>query len=132
MSIENATILALVEDLFFISRIGSTVKNLGYQIEWLERAAQVEGTFTEALAARQPALVIVDLNNRHIPWEEWMTAAKQDPETRQIPMMAFGSHMDVDLMKRAKETGADAVYAKSRFTEAMPELIQKLINAAEG
>lgn len=118
-------ILVLVEDLYFTSRIESTAKNLGFQVELLERANGIDRGFVEVLKERQPSLVIFDLNNKHIPWKEWILEAKEDETTSAYPLIAFGSHMDVETMQMAKASGADAVLAKSRFTEAMAELILK-------
>ncbi|MDH5507487.1 MAG: hypothetical protein OEZ02_09725 [Anaerolineae bacterium] len=123
-------IIALIADLFFTSRLESTAAALGYSVHLIEHTGQVGSTgqgFIDFLLERQPALVIVDLNNTAVPWESWITAAKAAPQTAAIPVIAFGSHKAVDLMARAQQTGADAVLAKSRFTQALPELIEQYI-----
>ena len=38
--------------------------------------------------------------------------------------MAFGPHVDAALMQEAKHIGADFVYARSRFSSGMPQLLQ--------
>lgn len=123
-------ILALVADLYFGVQIEKVASELGYAVEWIERAAQVgpqESDFMHLLAAWEPALVIVDLNNKALPWEGWIRLAKGNAGGRQVPVLAFGSHKDVDSMQRAKEAGADMVVAKSRFTADLPALVGKLV-----
>lgn len=127
-------ILALVADLFFITRVQSVCDRLGYAVKFVETTAQVGGEgadFGQYVAESQPVLVIVDTSHRGVPWAEWLAALKAAPETAGIPVVCFGSHKDVETMKQAKQAGADAVLAKSRFTEAMPEIIEKYARKAE-
>lgn len=140
-------LLGLVADLFFTVKIENVARGLGFRVRWIERAEDVAppevpagreaspqsgeprrgqvAAFIALLVEEQPALVIFDLNNRNVPWDSWIAAAKSSPATRRAPVIAFGSHMDVATQARATDAGADAVLAKSRFTQALPELIQK-------
>lgn len=142
-----ALLLGLVADLFFTVKIENVARGLGFRVRWIERAEDVAPpdtpdageassqlaepmrgqvtAFVALLVEEQPALVIFDLNNHDVPWDRWIAAAKFSPATRRTPVIAFGSHMDVAAQARASDAGADAVLAKSRFTEALPELIQK-------
>jgi hypothetical protein len=70
-------------------------------------------------------LLIFDLGNAEIPWRAWIPSIKTVPATRWIPIICFGSHVDVDTLREARQTGADEVVARSRFVTALPELIQK-------
>ncbi len=79
----------------------------------------------DVLTRWKPALIIFDLNNDRIPWEEWIQLITSVPATRRIPVMCFGSHMNVERMQAAKKAGADVVLARSRFTHELPDLIQK-------
>ncbi|MBI3362665.1 MAG: DUF309 domain-containing protein, partial [Chloroflexi bacterium] len=140
-------IVGLVSDLFFTVKIDYVARQLGYRVRWIERAEEVSppdtlddddtlrqlaeamrgqvASFIALLVEEQPALVIFDLNNNAVPWDKWIAAAKSSPATRRTPIIAFGSHMDVETQTRAKAAGADAVLAKSRFTEALPQLVTK-------
>jgi len=140
-------LLALIGDLFFSVRVEDVARRLGYRVRLIERAEQVAAddehghpaaddrpgeplhgpaaAFIALLVEEQPALVVVDLNNGAVPWERWISAAKSSAATRRVPVLAFGSHMDVETQARAKQAGADAVLAKSRFVQDLPELIQK-------
>jgi CheY-like chemotaxis protein len=125
---EQPRILAIISDLFFSSRVGSTLKALGYRATWLERpdAYPDAAAFAAALAADLPALVILDLNSP-LPWADWLTAAKAEPATAAIPWLAFGSHMETATLAAAKRAGAERVVARSKFSAELAELVQSLI-----
>jgi hypothetical protein len=85
----------------------------------------IEGVLIDQLARLGPKLLIFDLGNAEIPWSAWIPVLKTVPATRRIPVICFGSHVDVDTMKKARQTGANEVVARSRFVTALPALIQK-------
>lgn len=137
-------IVAFVTDLMFTTKIANVANHLGYQVEWIEKAADLgeidpdappelpgellhgrEGRLFQQLAKWQPALLLFDLNNKQVPWEPWIIALKSSPATRRMPILCFGPHEDVATMQRAKAIGADAVVARSRFTAGMPDLLQQ-------
>ena len=75
------------------------------------------------LVEKQPVLLIFDLNNETVPWLEWIRLVTSVPATRRIPVLCFGSHMDVDSLKAARQAGAQVVVARSRFVQDLPDLI---------
>lgn len=134
-------ILAFVSDLMFTTRINNVVRHIGFAIEWIEQADELgqptqkklrpgesvngrEGNLFTRVTDKQPALLLFDLTNSHIPWQKWIPILKSSPATRRIPIMAFGPHEDVATMQEAKRVGADFVYGRSRFTADMPTLLQ--------
>jgi len=146
MNTENGAelIVGFVADLFFSVRIEEAARRLDYRVIWVEKADDVapvdleapERQWAEHLQGRgavllddlsrwAPALIIFDLNNDQIPWKEWIELITSVPATRRIPVMCFGSHMDVETMRAAKEAGADVVLARSRFVKELPDLINK-------
>jgi CheY-like chemotaxis protein len=127
---EQPSILAIISDLFFISRVGSTLQALGYRATWLERpdAYADAAAFTASLATDPPVLVILDLNSP-TPWADWLAAAKADPATAAIPWLAFGSHMETATLTAAKRAGAERVVARSKFSAELLGLIQSLVAA---
>jgi len=137
-------IVGFVSDLMFTPRITNVARHLNYDIKWIESPIDLgtqttdlqaetrgeslhgqEGQLFENLTAWQPALLLFDLNNNAIPWRRWVALLRSSAATRHLPILCFGSHMDVEAMSDAKQAGADAVLARSRFTANMPELIQK-------
>lgn len=136
-------VVAFVVDLMFTTRIQNVVRGLDYRVQWVGRAADIEGEdvggvitpgeqiggktgrLFELITAWQPALLLFDLSNTAVPWQRWIAALKSSPATRRIPILAFGPHTNVELMQEATRVGADAVLARSRFTADMPTLLQK-------
>jgi predicted metal-dependent hydrolase len=145
MSSEQQPLLvAFVSDFFFAPQLEQVARQLGYRLQWIEQAAALgpeeanpavphpgepitgrAAILMEKLTQWQPALLIFDLGSETIPWRQWLPIIKSSPATRRLPALCFGPHVDVDTMQRAKELGADAVVARSRFASALPELIQK-------
>lgn len=137
-------IVAFVADLMFTTKIENVTRHLGFNVRWIEKAEDVgevdpdappeqpgeslygrQGKLFQKITNWQPALLLFDLTNEAVPWRRWMPVIKSSPSTRRIPIMAFGPHEDTERMTEAKRLGADAVYARSRFTAAMPDLLQK-------
>jgi predicted metal-dependent hydrolase/CheY-like chemotaxis protein len=137
-------IIAFVSDLMFATRVEDAAEMLGFRVDFIEREPQIShdhqpapqrqlgehlqgsgAVLIEKLAAMQPALLIFDLNNQEIPWREWIALLTSVPATRRIPVLCFGSHIDVNATQAARDAGATAVVARSRFVSALPELVQK-------
>ncbi len=135
-------IVGFVADLMFTMKIANVARHSGFEMKWLETAVSLNdeetlaeplgeslygrtGHLFEQITQWQPALLLFDLNNDAIPWRQWLPSLKSSPATKRIPIMAFGSHKDVETMQDAKRLGADFVYARSRFTSAMPQLFRE-------
>ena len=137
-------IAAFVADLMFQTRIESVAGRLGMRVQWLDSADQViamdndshatlgpEAILVNQLTRMRPKLLIFDLGNKSIPWAAWIPVLKTDPLIGQIPVICFGSHVDVGTLKTAREVGSDDVLARSRFVTALPELIQKYVQLSD-
>lgn len=133
-------VIVFVADLMFQTRIESTIEKLGYRVRLVERADQIiagdagglaslgpEEILVDHLFRLGPGLLIFDLGNAAIPWAAWIPVIKAASSTRRIPIICFGSHVDVETLTAAKRAGADQVLARSRFVTAMPELVEKYI-----
>ncbi|MCS7054857.1 MAG: DUF309 domain-containing protein [Thermoflexales bacterium] len=114
-------IVALVDDLLFQQPIASAAQHLGYAVEFAEPTDDV----VAYLVARQPQLIIVDLNVRSVDWERWVMAAKTSPATRKMPILAFGAHMDAARIAQARKAGCDAVISNGAFMADPAGAIQK-------
>jgi uncharacterized protein len=143
---ELPIIVGFVADLMFSVKIEEAAEKLGFQVRWIEDARELSPAGKDApiperqlgehlvgpgavlldrLSRWQPSLLIFDLNNEHIPWQEWIPMLTSVPTTRRIPVLCFGSHVDIHATEAARSAGANAVVARSRFSSALPELIQK-------
>lgn len=138
-------LVGFVADLMFTPRIENVARHLGFVVKWIGEETAVApatphiqpespgeqlhgqtGQLFELLTAWQPALLLFDLNNDAVPWARWIAMLKSSPATRRLPILCFGSHKDVEAISTARSAGADLVVARSRFTNEMGDLLQKL------
>ena len=117
-------LLALISDLFFVTRVAAAARQAGYSFEGLDTYRTIDD-FLEILHARPPALIVLDLNSA-LPWAEWLPAAKSDPLTSSIPWLAFGSHMNPKRLAAARRAGVDRVVPKSQLTAELNELLRQM------
>jgi len=140
---EKPKIVAFVSDLMFSLRIESAADQIDFMVIFLESVndfsyeiqqkreapgealAGLRGALMDRISQLQPALMLFDLNNQHIPWQDWIPLLKSVPATRRIPILAFGPHMDVDTITLAKDVGADVVVGRSRLVSSLPELLSQ-------
>ena len=84
---------------------------LGVELDWVdEKIVTTHTRITDYLVARQPLLVLVEMNTAR-GWLEIVTAIKTSPATRKIPILAIvlaiGDASD-DAAQRARKAGCDA------------------------
>ena len=107
--------LLLSDDLIFTSRIVGTARDLGL-------AMKSAGSFAQLLALAHeevPACVIVDL--AVIPGQiaelvDWLRKNCAPPPR----VVAYGSHVDVETLRKARAAGCDPVLPRSKFVEDLP------------
>jgi DNA-binding response OmpR family regulator len=116
-------ILALEKDLFFAVRIRDTLRHHNWEVTIVRTIPAFEEALTRAEEQR-PRLAIVNIATKGVDWEAAIRAAR----AKNIPILAFGSHMDLDARARALEAGANKVVANSKFTSDMPGLVQSILN----
>jgi DNA-binding response OmpR family regulator len=120
-------ILALEKDLFFAVKIRDTLRH--HEIE--TRTARNLASFEQGLALsgeERPELVIVNIAIQGVDWEEAIRQAR----AQGYPVLAFGSHMDLDARARALQAGARRVVANSKFASDMPGLIRRMLSDPAG
>lgn len=113
-------ILAMVDDLLFLSKIQETAKHLGVVVQ----AAQSEG-LPELAVEAAPTALIIDLNHRSGKASEVLRALKAEARTANIPAVGFVSHVQTELIAAARDAGCDLVLARSAFSSQLPGLLQQ-------
>lgn len=110
------TVLVLVRDLLFSSRIGETARRLGYPF----RAARTLDDFRAGLADG-PALVMIDLTADGFDFEAALDAV--DAAGRRAPVLAWTTHA---LWKASKpfHERCGRVVTREQLTEELPELLR--------
>jgi CheY-like chemotaxis protein len=77
------------------------------------------------LTKTRPALIIVDLNSRAVPWKRWIQVIKTSAATRRIPILAFGPHVLEQDLEAARAAGADLVVSRGKFQSNLSALIDE-------
>ena len=145
MSATQPLILAFVDELMFGSKIQEAVSPLNFHLELLGSVDELAGesqpegrndpgepvhgrdaSVFARLVERQPALIIIDLENKRFLWKKWMAILKSSPATRRIPIVAYAPHVDKDLRRTAKGHGADLVVSRGKFSQELPKIIGRL------
>ena len=113
------TVIAVVDDLFFASKVRGTAEQLGVSINFPRRIEAL----IEVSRRDQPALIICDLHATRIDPIELAKFLKADEGLRSIPLLGFFSHVQTELQDQAEGAGFDRVIPRSAFTKHLPEIL---------
>jgi len=113
-------ILAVLSDLMFTVKIQEAAKRLGLKLICV--ASQDEAF---AQAKQDPALVIVDLNCAAIEPLDLIAKLKRDQATRNVPLLGYVSHVQIDLKRAAENSGCDVVMPRSAFSSGLPAILER-------
>ena len=113
------TVIAVVDDLFFASKIRGTAEQLGVTASF----PRSTDALIEAALRDQPSLIICDLHATRIDPIEMAKRLKADELLRSIPLLGFFSHVQTELQHQAEEAGFDRVLPRSAFTRNLPEIL---------
>ena len=114
------TVIAVVDDLFFASKIRGTGEQLGITV----RFARTAEALAEAARRDQPALIICDLHSQKIDPNELARQLKADHELSSIPLLGFFSHVQTELQGQAVQAGFDKVLARSAFNANLSRILK--------
>jgi len=107
------------DDLFFRVNLEARVRSVNLEPVGVDTLEAVNA----ALSAGAPRAAFVDLHLRGdqaVPIVERLSNAKPG-----MPVICFGSHVDQDLLDRARRAGGVAL-PRSRFVREFPSLLAKL------
>jgi len=116
-------VVSLEADLFVATRLDDVVTAQGGRSILVETPA----AFADALDQYFPVLALVDLKTPG-DWETAIRRSKMRPHTRQIPIYAFGSHVDVQTLQRARKAGADHAWANSKMMAELVDVVGRHID----
>lgn len=114
-------IVLLIPDLFFSVKVADAARALGYQPREVANA--------EALlaAVREGAVGVVLDTQERSGWQDTVQTLKADPATAQVPILAFGSHVDVAASRAAVAAGCDRLVTRGKLSRELPDLLQSLM-----
>jgi CheY-like chemotaxis protein len=112
-------IIAIVDDLFFASKIRGTAEQVGVSVNF---PRTLESAIDQA-ATNQPSLIICDLNSQRIDPIELAQKMKANDQTKQIELLAFFSHVQTELQDAAERAGFDRVIPRSAFAKSLSQIL---------
>ena len=115
------TILTFVPNLLFGVQVANAVRAAGGEPRVCPSPAAFQAALNETAGA---AGAVVDLSNP--AWEPVIRAAA----TAQVPVFAFGPHLDSARLKAARQAGAQRVTANSAMAEALPKWLARQLAPA--
>jgi CheY-like chemotaxis protein len=115
----SRNIIAVVDDLFFASKIRGTAEALGVAVSFPRHADGVR----EVIQRNAPALIICDLQSQKFDPLSLAKTLKADDGTCNIPLIGFLSHVEVDLHTAAEGAGFDRVMPRSMFTKNLAAIL---------
>lgn len=116
----NRRVLAGVDDIFFASKIRGTAEALNVAVSFARRA----DALFDAAKTETPSLIILDLHSEGIDPIGLAARLKADEQLREVPVVGFFSHVDVETRARAAEAGVDHVLPRSIFTSNLPGILK--------
>jgi DNA-binding NtrC family response regulator len=116
-------ILALEKDLFFAVKMRDTLRHYDMEVTTVRTLPAFE-QYLSAATEEGPELVIVNTATTGVDWEEAIRQAR----AHGLPVLAFGSHMDLEARAKALKAGALRVVANSKFTSDMPGLVERMLS----
>jgi PleD family two-component response regulator len=115
----NRRVIAAVSDMIFASKIRGTAEALNVTVDF----ARSEDALFDAAKTDVPSLFILDLHaSRPDPFAV-AARLKADEQLRSVPIVAFFSHVETELQRRAREAGIEHVLPRSAFTRRLPEIL---------
>jgi CheY-like chemotaxis protein len=112
-------IIAIVDDLFFASKIRGTAEELGVKVRFVRNV----DAMPESARSSQPSLIICDLHSQRVDPMDLARRLKADEQLRSITLLGFFSHVQTELQHQAKEAGFDQVIPRSAFSKHLGEIL---------
>lgn len=108
-------VVALMDDLFFQMKVAETAKHLGVEFK-----VAANGEVLAGMLEPPTRLVIVDLNAKSDPVA---TIARLRATQKELPVVAFLSHVQTELAAQAKTAGSTEVLPRSVFTQNLAKIL---------
>ena len=112
--------IALISDLFFASKLEATARAANVPV----RIVSSPEAFAVEMQNEPPTLAIIDLNFDATRSVETIAAMKRNPEAQATRIVAFLSHVQVELAESARAAGADVVMPRSVFASHLAEILK--------
>lgn len=133
------------EDLFFTPHFEDVARSLGFKFRFVEKASDIgaqgqpiardlaltepldgpDAALIKTLVEERPALILVDTSSQSVPWQRWVQVIKSSAATRRIPIVAFGPHVDKEILQAAADAGADHVISRGKIQKSLLQILEE-------
>jgi PleD family two-component response regulator len=115
----SRTVVAVVDDMFFASKIRATAEALAIEIAFPRN----KELLLSGIAEKRPDLIVVDLHNQKIDALELVGQLKSMEEFASVPVLGFFSHVQMELQRSALAVGYDQVIPRSVFSKDLAHIL---------
>jgi PleD family two-component response regulator len=119
------TILVAINDIFFYTKVRDALLPDGYRLE----KARVQQDILEKASSSNPALVLLDMNDRTVDAFQALETLKADPRLNSIPVLAYANHEEVDTWNRARALGVTKIVSRNEMSARVRELVEEVLNS---
>ena len=109
--------LLISGDLFFTSKVTGTAQALGLRVDEVGNLASA----TARLQAGDIGCIFLDLATPRVSVADLIA---EMPDSERTPIIAFGSHVDTDVLEAARSAGAE-VMPRSQFSATLPDILRR-------
>jgi CheY-like chemotaxis protein len=106
--------LMLCDDLMFFSRVSGAARAAGHSVRMVRTAADL----LAAARTSPPPGVIIDLHNPGLDLPALLAELHAACPSRPR-VIAYGSHVEADVLRAARDAGCDRVMPRSQFVSEL-------------
>ena len=116
--------LLLDPDLFFAVKVGAMLKRIGFETTTVRRAAE----WAPRVGEGRYSVALVNTAAPGAGWREAIAAAR----AAGLPVIAYGSHVDVETQAEARAAGVNRVIANSKLVTDLPAIVEQTLRRGGG
>ena len=121
---DSCSALVLLSDLMFQVKIAEAAKQAGVRPCFVNSSARL----LQLAGEEQPRVIILDINFAAAEPLKVIQALKAESKTKDIPLIGYVSHVQVELRAAAAAAGCDVVLARSAFVQNLNGLLAQYAN----
>ncbi len=121
METSRKTVCLVTDDMFFSSKIESTMSHLGIAMIKVRNHDE----FQDKIEGKTVNLVIIDLASKKIDAEHVFTKLKSFSEHQKTSCIGYLPHVERELAHRFREKGVELVIPRSKFSRQMSKIIKE-------
>jgi PleD family two-component response regulator len=119
------TILVLVNDIFFYTKVRDALKPQGYELDRVRSIGEVQPKMSTA----KFQAAIIDMNDLKVDPFRMLELIQQGSPGHPIPVLAFANHEEVETWRRAKELGVTKIVSRNEFSARTKDLVSEVMTA---